>query len=356
MRLGWFCGLLVLLFSGSARAQGDRPAAIRYSEVRTRVVNRHVDLTGTVVSRRTSTVAGEIAGLVIDYPVRAGDRVEEGQIVARLRDSRLRLDLRAARAQLAEDQIRLAQAERNLQRARELFQRNVFSRQQLDDANFEFEALGKRLDRLEAVIARLQDDIDRSVIRAPFDGAIIRELTQVGEWLAEGGGVIELLASGELEIEVPVPESYFTQLDRSRPAQIRFEAIPGLNFEARIRSVIPRADTMARTFPVRFPVSRPDRRLGAGMVAQVSLSLGGTHTAVLVPKDAIVRQGREEFVFLLDPDHTVRRVAIESGVGLGAWVEVRGEVSDQDLVVTRGNERLRPGQNVVPERLDYVYP
>lgn len=346
----------VMAVGGSVSAQSDRPTAVRFSQVKSHAINQEVELPGTVVPRRVSTVAGEIAGMVVDYPVRVGDWVERGQVVARLRDERLRLEVRAAEAQLAEDQTRLAQAERNLERARELFERNVFSRQQLDDANFEFEALGKRVDRLRAAIEQLEYDIERSVVRAPFAGVIVQELTQVGEWLGEGDGVIELLSINELEIEVPVPERYFSRLNRSRPVAVRFEALPDLRFRAAVASVIPRADPQARTFPVRLAPPRPDSRLGVGMVAQATFTLGGTHEALLVPKDAIVRQGDQEFLYLLAGDDTVRQVEVRSGLGMGAWVEVRGPVTPQDRVVTRGNERLRPGQNVIAEPLEYAFP
>ncbi len=337
-------------------AQPDRPAAIRYSEARSHAVSQTVELPATVVARRVSTVAGEVSGLVLEYPLRSGERVERGQVVARLRDQRLRLDLEAARAQLEEDRTRLALAERNLGRARQLFDRGVFSRQQLDDADFEQQALARRIQRLEAEIARLQEDIDRSVIVAPFPGVVVRELTQVGEWLEEGGGVVELMATEELEIEVPVPERYVAQLNRSRRGGVRFEAIADLRLRLPVAAVIPRADPQSRTFPVRLALSRPDPRIAVGMVALVTLALGGTREVTIVPKDAIVRQGEQEFVYLLGEGGTVRQVEVDSGLGIGDWVEVNGPVAARDRVITRGNERLRPGQAVTAEPLEYALP
>ncbi|MBI2957170.1 MAG: efflux RND transporter periplasmic adaptor subunit [Acidobacteria bacterium] len=341
---------------GQAPPGGMGPAPVRYTEAREHAVRRAVQLPGTVGSRVVSIVASEVEGLVVDYPVREGDRVEEGQPLARLRTTALELRRDASRAQLREAEARLKLAERNLERARELFDAKVISQQQLDDAFYEFTAWQSRVEQLTAEIAQINHDIERGTIRAPFAGAIVRERTQVGEWLDKGDPVVEMMSLDAFEVRVEVPERYFADLRVGARAAVSFEALPGVEISGLISAVIPRADQQARTFPVKVRFSSPSRHIGMGMLAQVSFPAGEPYRATLVPKDAVVSQGRQKVVYLLNGDNTVSSVSVETGAGVGGWVEVRGALRAGQKVITRGNERLRPGQTVAGQPLEYELP
>jgi RND family efflux transporter MFP subunit len=134
-----------------------------------------------------STVASEIAGLVVEFTGQEGRRVNEGEVLVRLKRDNLEVNLKAAEAQLKEDEARHQLARRNLERMRELYNSKDVSQKQLDDATFEFGAWEARLERLKAEIARISDDLKRSVITAPFRGVIVRKRTELGEWIVQGG-------------------------------------------------------------------------------------------------------------------------------------------------------------------------
>ena len=99
-----------------------------------------------------------------------------------------------------------------------------------------------------------------------------------------------------------------------------------------------------------------DGRIAVGMLGQVALPVGNAYNALVVPKDAVVRQGTAEVVYRISEDDTVEPLQVESGQGVGVWVVVRGGVAPGQHVVTRGNERLRPGQAVRGELLEYPLP
>ena len=121
-------------------------------------------------------------------------------------------------------------------------------------------------------------------------------------------------------------------------------------------AVVPQADAQARTFPVKVQVKNERRRLGAGMLAKVSFAVGETYRATVVPKDAIVSRGEARFIYRVNGSGTVDEVAIETGAAAAAWIEVRGDVRAGDKVVTRGNERLQPGQPVEATPIEYRAP
>jgi RND family efflux transporter MFP subunit len=344
---------LSALFLG---AQQMPPSAVRYTEVRERQVSGQLVLPGSVESNTVSLVASEVAGLVIEYPVEEGDTVKTGHTLAVLNRRSLELRLHAAEGQLKEAEARQKLAQRNFERAKELFDSKVFSQQQLDDTFYEFNAWQGRIDNLKAEIDRIRYDIESGTITAPFDGVVVKKHTELGQWLAVGDPVVELLSLDQLDVVVNIPEQYYPAIRAGAAVRVAFEALPGTNIAGKIHAIIPRADPQARTFPVKVRI--PDRtgRIGVGMLAQVSLPGGGARRATIVPKDAVVIRGNERLVYLMNGDNTVSPVTVQTGNGVGAWIEVQGALEAGQRVVTRGNERLRPGQLVRGDPIEYELP
>ncbi|MEE9234094.1 MAG: efflux RND transporter periplasmic adaptor subunit [Candidatus Acidoferrales bacterium] len=353
---------LLLGLPECARAQepppgmGQGPSPVRYTEARRYEVRREIVLLGTVESRVTSVVASELGGLVMELSAREGDALKKGEPLARLRTLPLEIRQQAAEAQLKEAEAQLKLAELNLERARELLEARVISRQDYDDRYYTFNARLGRVEQLRAAIQGIKLDIERSTIRAPFDGVVYRERTEVGEWVGEGDPVVEMVAMDELEVRIEVPERYYRLLSRGTRARVSFDSLPGVEVSGRINALIPRADPQARTFPAKVRISSRGGRIGVGMLAQVSLAAGQRYQATVVPKDAVIRRGEREFVYLMNGDNTVSLVPVETGAAVGDWVAVDGEIREGQRVVTRGNERLRPGQLVAGQPQEYRLP
>jgi RND family efflux transporter MFP subunit len=349
-------GALCLAGAPGTGAQEMPAVPVRYTVTRDHPVVRIVRLPGTVESRTLSLVASEVDGLVVELPVREGRSVRQGEPLARLRSTSLELRLAAATAELKEARARAGQAERALERARDLLRSGVASQQQYDDALSESTARQGRVEQLEAESERLRFDVEHCTVRAPFAGTVVAERTEVGEWIRVGSPVVEMASLDELEVRVEVPERHFRHLKRGSPATILLEAEPGRTLEGRISAIIPRADPQARTFPVKIRIPNREGRIAVGMLTQVSLPAGESYRATIVPKDALINQGRETIVYLLNGDSTVTRAAVEAGAGVGEWIAVSGPVAPGQKVVTRGNERLQPGQKVRGEPLEYDLP
>lgn len=329
---------------------------MRYTEAREHKVQRMLKLPGTVESRTVSLVASEVAGLVDELLVREGDTVLQNQPLARLRTVNLKLQRDAAAAQLKEAQARLKLAERNLERANEMLESKIISREDYDSRYYEFHAQQGRIEELTALVARLDDDLERSTIRAPFAGVITAKRTEVGQWLDVGDPVAEMLSLDELEVRVDVPENYYRSLNPRARATVTFDALPGLTVPGRVTVIIPSANPEAHTFPIKVAIPNRQGRIGAGMLAQVSFPAGESYRATVVPRDAVIRRGEQEFVYLMNGDDTVSLVPVQTGTGVGDWVEVRGSVAAGQKVITRGNERLQPGQKVSGQPLEYELP
>ncbi len=339
-----------------ARAQSGTPAPVGVTAAIERSLGRAIRVPGSVESPRTSLVAAEVAGRVERVHAREGDVVPAGATLVSLRTTVFDIRLRAARAGLAEAEARLDLAARNLERADDLFASTVISRSALDDARSEHAAWRSRVENYEAQIAQAELDLERSVVRAPFAGVVVAEHAEVGEWIPVGAPCAELQASGALDVRVPVPERYFAILDRNATATVRFDSIPGLELDGAIQAVVPRADARARAFPVKVRIPAPDRRVAAGMLAEVEFRAAEDASMILVPKDALVTSSGRPAVWIVGSDGTVSSSPVRAGGGHGAWVEILEGVEAGQRVVSVGNERLRPGQAVREAPREYPLP
>jgi RND family efflux transporter MFP subunit len=337
--------LAVLLCPALTVAQGPPPTLVVTAEVSTGPVTEEVTLAGTVLPIRDSLIASEISGRVLERRVEKGDEVRENDPLIILDRKRLERDLAEAEAELDEVEARLALARRQEKRAEELLASEVIPQRFLDDAETERVAQEARRAQVQARIASIQDDLERSILRAPFGGVVTEIHTEHGEWIQMSEPVVRLADFDTIEITIDVPERYYPRISRGDPAPATLDALPDLTIDGKVFVAVPRAGSAARTFPVLVRAANPGHLMGAGMLARVTLILSSSSAVLRVPKDAIVRQQGGSVVYRLDGD-TVEAVPVRTGRSNGALIEVDGELEAGDQVVVRGNERVMPGQKV----------
>ncbi|MFQ5892845.1 MAG: efflux RND transporter periplasmic adaptor subunit, partial [Nitrospinota bacterium] len=345
-----------------AAAQDRGPAPVVVAPVETKLLEATVALVGTVHPATRSLIASETAGLVVCCPAEEGQTVRKGQRLAQLRRVPMELELREARAALEQARQELmelergsrpeeieearaawqraeaeyANAQREAARRKDLYEQEVVAIEQYQAAATAAQAAAERaaeaaaiykrietgprrekIDRAkarvraqEAAVAYLEDKLKQSDITAPFSGVVVREHTEVGQWLDQGDPVVELVDLSTVEVTVPVPERYIAQIRRDGVAPLALDALPGRSFTGRIAQIIPQADAESRTFPVKIQVANPDGLIKSGMFARVTLPVGGGRRALVVPKDALVSRGPVDLLFVV-ADGKARQVAVQ---------------------------------------------
>ncbi|MCB1607744.1 MAG: efflux RND transporter periplasmic adaptor subunit [Xanthomonadales bacterium] len=318
-----------------------------------------LDATGYVTARRIATVSAKTTGKVVEVLIEEGMRVEQGQVLARLDQAEVERDLslskarlNAAQLDLNETQVRLDLAERELKRQLELVERKLAAEQTLDSARADRDALVARLrsSRGQVEVARRQTEVieqqlDNTVIRAPFSGVIIAKAAQPGEMIspisAGGGftrtGIGTIVDMDSLEIQVDVSESYINRVQNDQPVEARLNAYPDWVIPARVIAVIPTADRSKATVKVRIAIESKDQRIVPDM---------GVRVAFL--KDAEARPERKPLegavvdrAALVDGRDAVFLVA-ESAVEERAVV-----IADREDSTIRVTDGLRAGDRVV---------
>jgi RND family efflux transporter MFP subunit len=369
---------------------------------------------GTVMPARTSDVGSAVDGRIVDFPIVDGQRVTEGQPLAELLRGLLQIEregavaelqrlrqvlaeLRAgsrpeeieqSRAMVAGFEARVAYARSRLTRLNRLAERGTSTVDELQDAQTELQQIeaqlrgsraalalveaGPRAEQVaqaaaavavqEAAVERIDDQLAKHTIRAPFDGWVIERFTEKGQWIARGGLVARIAELDDVEVEVRVPEISVGGLEAGVDVRLEFDAAPHHTWIGRVVRIVPQADVLSRSFPVQIALENTvvdgAPVLRGGMLARAWLPVGRAASVKVVPKDALVLGGPTPVIFVVDGTNaatppvagTVRAVPVELGAAVGGNVEVRSDIEPGRLVVVRGNERLRPGMAVAFEQ------
>ena len=336
--------------------------------------------TGYVTARRQATVSAQITGTLTQVLIDEGDRVKEGQVLARLDDTAQQASLAQAQAQLqaaqatqVQVQAQLEQARRDLARNEDLVKRQLVSQQAEETARTQVESLAAQLEAQKRQVKLAGASVDGArvqlaytVVRAPFSGVIVAKAAQVGEIVspisAGGGftrtGVGTIVDMDSLEFEVDVNEAYINRVQPGQRAQGVLDAYPDWNIPAHVIAIIPTADRSKATVKVRIAIDQKDPRILPDMGVRVSFleetAPGGTAGAgktqlpapkgLLVPGSAIVQREGSSVVFLIDGDR-VHQHAVTPGQNFGDLRLVEGIPSGARVVATPPAD-LRDGARV----------
>lgn len=326
-------------------SQPPHAVPVVVEEVTETKLNTPLTFVGEIEPKKRSLIASEIEGLVDEYSAKKGKYVKIGEVLAKFQTRNLEIDLEEVKAAKREAKARYDLANANLNRFQELYEKGIASLQELQDAESEREAQLARTVQLDSQIQSNKYDISRSVIKAPFNGFITSEHSEVGEWITEGGPVAEIIDISSIKIKADIPERHISKINLGDEVEVRIDSLPLLELSGKVSSITPQANRETRTFPVEVEIENSDFKLKSGMVSRISFLIGEEIASKFVPKDAIVDRNNTSLLFVVT-DGVVNPVPVTTGLAYKNLIEVKGPIEKGQLVVTRGNERLRPEQPV----------
>ena len=345
--------------SSAPPALAQQTAAVDVDEVRVEPLSQTVPVIGRLVARQSGIVAARIGGPVADMRVSVGDRVKKGDILGVLDTARLQRQRALLAANVAETvaQINLAESllvlrRQELARLEGLKNSAAFSKGRHEDTRqqvvVEQSSVGvamARKERAEANLALAEIDLYYAEVRAPYDGVVTLEHTETGSWVTSGGPVVSMVGDRQLEIEADVPATRIPALESGMVVSIELD--DGSLHQAVVRAVVPEENPLTRTRQVRFTpdVEMADRTLAVNESVVLQVPAGPYREVVTVHKDALITRQGQTFVYIAaDGKANIRPV--KTGVAVGGRFEVISGVASGELAIIRGNERLRPGQDV----------
>lgn len=404
-----------------AQAGGAPPTPVTVAPVVERDVPPALKLVGIVRAEKSAVIAAETEGAVAVFDAEEGQFLAPGAVICRLDPAVAELRVAEAQAALKSLQAQLEELENGerpeeiarlealvaeaaadqqrwnyeQQRVADLFAKGQSNEKEKHDTDMEAAAAGQRLaqaraqlDRAkngaraeefararmavaagEAVLRRLQRDLDKTQIRAPFKGVLVAKRTEVGEWVKQGDPAAELVAMETVKVRVDVPESAVRYAQAGQPTTVEIEAL-GTTRSANISRVIPRADSAAHTFPVEIDLANAEHNLLPGMFVWAYVPAGPAGKRLMVPKDAIVARGTAKTIFVVRAGEGAVPPAgagsanpaaappmaiplpVTTGLEIGNDIEVVAPgLQAGDLVVVRANERLYGPGPVIPTPL-----
>jgi len=310
------------------------PMPVEVTTVANRTVRDQFHALGGIQADEVIEVTSEIAGVVRALPFREGQPISQGALIARLEDSDLAAD--AARATAQHEQ-----AQSNAARAAKLADQQVISQQELEDSR---SALKVAAANEAQARARLQ----KAHIRAPWTGLAGRRRVSVGAYVRAGDVITELARVNQVRIQFAAPERYMRQLKPGVAVDVMVPAFPDQVFSGRLAVVDPNVDPQSRTVQLVARAANPRQLLKSGMSANVSVTFSERPNALMVPDEAIIAEGNQNFVFVVKADSSVAKTAIVLGTRDSNQVEVVHGLDAGQQIVKAGHQKLFEGAKVMP--------
>jgi RND family efflux transporter MFP subunit len=360
--------IVVLLLAGGGYGWWKSPRAI---DVRVATAQQLVsaggsgqrtvlNASGYVTARRAATVSSKVTGKVMEVLVEEGMKVREGQILARLDDTNVKASLLlaeaqwdAARSALDETRARLHRAELEYQRVLELAQSAIASRADLDLAEAEAKATRARLEQqqkevivAERQVASWQQQLEDTIIAAPFGGVVTSKNAQPGEMISPmsaGGftrtGICTIVDMESLEIEIDVNESYINRVEAGQPVVATLDSYPDWKIPCKVIAIIPTADRQKSTVRVRVGFEKLDPRILPDMSAKVGFQeavvdgTAATDSLVVVPRSAIQEDDGRDVVFVVRNGKAERRAVTVGSATLEESTVSAGLAAGEQVVL-----------------------
>ncbi len=373
----------LLLFSCSEKIEpGSTPpvegpsVTVRVNEARSAVQPVVYEAVGTVKARLSATVSSKLMGVILEFRVKEGDSIKNGDLLVVLDARQVSAQLNQARAALAEAKKAEAgavsartSAEAGAQRARLSYERNrsmleggAITQETFETVDAQYKqaqaALTQAQSMVEAASYRVkqaQAAVDSAIVAqkdarvlAPFDGKVTAKLSDTGALAAPGTPLLTLEREGGYRVDLVVPETYIQSVRTGQRVDVRIPAVDDVPIAGTVDVIIPSADPSSRTFVVQVGVSGT-RSIRSGMFARVPLIIG-ERQSMRIPETAVVRKGQLTGVFIVDEKDTARFRLIRTGRSYGEQMEVISGLQDGVRIVVGPPTQLNNGSTVEIEK------
>ena len=363
LRIGVFAAVFASSL-GACKSEGEPPApsvpisnpgdgAIRIEAAAAQLgrLEREVIATGMTSPWRDANLRAETGGRVLEVTVDNGDEVIAGALLVRIDGSRQALAISGANARVdaLEQDVELARTE--LERKQGLVNKGSLPTAQLDAAQHTLDRAEAALEGARADLGSARRSSRDARLSAPIDGVVTRRIVDVGDTVAPGAPLLDLVDLAKIRVRVGLAGSEIARLDQAAEAKVFIEDLGGEAVPASFAALAPAADPITGLFDVEYHVENPEGRIRGGMVATVELPLAQAPERTLVPRSALTRRDGKLAVFVLEQrddglavEGLERGVAVLREVRVGAHgddaVEILGGVQPGELVATSAQHAL----------------
>lgn len=326
----WLIGLITAFLIAPAMAQ-QMGVGVEVAPVRAQRLTQQVTAVGTLRAQQSAMLRAESSGRIAKIRFEEGTATTEGTLLVQLDTDLLEAELQQAQAKLA-----LAQSRAN--RSQKLSKEGFISAQAQDESSSERAVAA-------AEVNIIKTKIDKSQIKAPFDGVLGLRYVNVGDYVSNGDEIVSVASIDKLQIDIRVPEHYLAQIAVGTPVHLYLDAQAGQEFMGQVIAISPMIDEQGRAVVLRAHVANPDGQLRPGQFARVSLDLDEID-GLMVPETAIAPSGQAQYVYRVVDNEVAERVEVIVGLRRDGWVQVTG-IAPEDRVITSGLQKVQDGSKII---------
>lgn len=290
---------------------------------------------GTLQANEIVELSAEVSGKIVDIFFQEGRMVEEGQLLVKINDNELQAQKRRA-------ELRLNLAEQREERQRRLLERGGISLEDYETTVNEVNVLRSEIDLIEA-------QIEKTEIRAPFDGVIGLKFVSVGSYISPQTRIASLNDIDPVKIEFSIPERYVTRVRTGDRIEFTVQGIDSV-FTGEVYAVEPSIQTQTRTLRLRALSDNRDQLLVPGAFANIELILETVNEALMVPTVSVIPELNRQKVYLFK-DGVVREQEVRTGIRMSEAVQIIDGLAPGDTVLTTGLLQVREGMPVEITRI-----
>jgi RND family efflux transporter MFP subunit len=363
---------------GAGGGRGGRPPMpVEFAAAKKAPVSEQILVVGNLIGAATVEVVPRANGRLQVVDVKLGDSVRQGQVIARVEDSEVREQVRQAEAsyKVAQASIRqreadLTLAKNNLDRSKNLYDRQLLPQQTFDDVDARHQAALAQLDlsraqfdQAKARLDELKITLTNTLIVAPVDGFVGKRYLDPGAFASTNAPVASIVDIRTVRMVANLVERDMRRVPTGTAANVEVDAYPGEVFKGRVSRVAPVFDPATRTAEIEIEVPNVGYRLKPGMYSRVQLTISTRPDAITVPRNALIDLSGKTGVFVAAPAEkaagtggggqgappvlTAKFIPVEVGIRDGEAIEITKGIDTGTRVITTGASALKDGDRIV---------
>lgn len=322
-------------------AKTEQPAQlVTIDAVKEQQVKPSIWLPANVISRMNAPISAEQTGQLL-WIEEVGSSVEKGQLLAEIDNRHLKLSLAQQKAQVKQHQANVTYLTGQKKRFLKLSEQNNSALSEYERIDKDLVVAINEVAALNSLLAQTSLALEKTKIKAPFNGHVSKRFAHVGELISIGRPLVQLVDTKNLDIQIAAPIALAPFLTKNSKVMVKWQ---NKLLSLSVRTWSQAGDQVSRTFDVRLVADNID--ILAGTAVQVALPKQHAQLALLVPRDALVLRNKETYVLTVNDDNQAMKVSVIVGQGVDDYIAVIGTLTINDKVIVRGAERLQSGQKV----------
>ena len=344
---------------GGGRGSGRAAMPVDMAPASRHEVIDYVTVVGNLIGQATVDVVPRVGGRIDSIPVKLGDRVARGQTIAKIEDDQIKEQINQRMASLEVNKANVTQRESDAKLAETIFQRmkvqydrDLLSKQLLEDAEAKYNTAVSNVGVAKAQLVQMQSSVDElkitlanTTVTSPVDGFVSKRVLDQGAFAGANTVILSVVDIGIVRMVANLVEKDVKRVQPGVSALVEVDAFPGEQFTGQVSRVAPVFDPATRTAPMEIEVPNPGFRLKPGMYARVRLTVDRRPNALTVPRGAVADIEGKRGVFMLE-NQVARFHEVKTGLQDNERVEILEGLNDGQRVVTVGTLALRDGDRI----------